>query len=501
VVGNPDESRDATVQLYFTPEGTRDEELREEVVLAPGDTRVWSVDEEAISSETSLLRTGGIYRVSSNVPVVAYHYAVDDPRPFRNNDSSLLLPEETFKTDFVVASYWPSRRGANDGEDNGPSYFSVIALEDDTEVQWTPPVDTFGNGLPVPSVAAGETGSVLLNRLDNVRVAAYRSGDHALRDLSGTVIHSSKPVAVFGAVRCSTVPVGAWTCDHMHEQLFPLAYWGEQYVIPRPPPRDPNPAIEPRNYYRIYAATDDVTITTVPPLPQAPINLAARGSFVDVVVDAGISVVFTGDKPFMPVQYLASGWTDENNEFLPTSRVEMSDPAMTQNMPVEQWLSRYVFVTGQDWEEEYAQVVRIAGAADVIIDGTAVTGWTTLGTFEFADVLLDNTNPHASHIAESDDGFSLIQFGYNGRAIDIDVGGNGPACTTDADCMQLSTSQTCTGGFCSKSGIACTGEPDCDVPISTGCDLDKMTCANIYDDMNASYAHPVGIRAEEIFLP
>ena len=51
------------------------------------------------------------------------------------------------------------------------------------------------------------------------------------------------------------------------------------------------------------------------------------------------------------------------------------DPASYQMVPTEQYLPRYVFVTGVGYDLNYVQVTRPLGGADVFVDGVLVTGY------------------------------------------------------------------------------------------------------------------------------
>lgn len=403
IVANPDETRTATVSWFETPEGTREENLLETRTVAPGATELFVIDSGPIASDTSLLRAGGIFRVGSDIPIVAYLHSPGDGTE-NGGDASMLLPEETFRTDFVIPSFPP--RAENPVR--SPSYFVVIALEDDTEVTWTAPQDTFGNGLPLPYVAQGETGTATMNRFDNMRIAASRDAHPndmgELRDVSGAYVHANKPIAVFAGVTCASVPYDAWTCDHMQEQAIPLQYWGEEYVAAAHPAR-PGTLDE---LWRVYAGADDMTVTVTPAQPGTPINFANRGDWVELTFPQGTDVVMTGDKPFMPVQYLMSNRQAEADPLTALG----GDPAMYQFVPVEQFLTRYVFATGKSFTAEYVQITRSAGGADVTVDGVTVTGYRTIGAYEIADWLITE----GSHVAESDQPFGIAQVAYTDRS-------------------------------------------------------------------------------------
>jgi hypothetical protein len=438
VVGNPNEEGTAHVELFFVPEGKRDEESVTEFDLGPGESRTEELLSDFVPGSTSRLRTGGIFRVYSDLPVIAYQHA--PLRANRGNESALLLPDNILGQDYVVASFPGSDFGSGTGR---PSYFEIVALEDGTRVEWTPRFRTTGDGLPIPPVLAGETGSIIMNRYETMRIVPSANdlpdGPDAnlLMDVSGTVIHASNPIWVTGATRGSRVPIGnGGTGDQLQEILFPLNHWGKKYVAVASHVRSE----DEQHFWRVFAGAPGVTITSDPPLPDFPVTLEERGEYIDVEVGTGETVLLEGDAAFLPVEYLQSRNTSGVFPNLP-----YGDSAMVQMVPVEQYLDRYVFATGVGFFYNFVQVIREAGGADIVLDGTTVTGYELpIGGYEVVTIPIDE----GTHVAESDGPFGIVQMGY------------------------------------------AKGEPgdeQCDAPPDIYC--------------NSSYAYPGGMKADMIYVP
>ncbi|MEZ4450236.1 MAG: IgGFc-binding protein [Nannocystaceae bacterium] len=477
IVGNVSNDKPATVQLYFIPNGQKKEEPQgDPVVVDPGKTYQFLLTNSFILT-ISQYRPGGTYHVVSDLPIVAYQHSPLDNTA--TNDSSLLLPDHSLKNDYVIASYPPF------GE---PSYFNVIATEDTTTVQWWPPADTAGNFLPVPFVNGGEMGSIVVNRGDVLQVGASSVNTHTVcvdaqtecmtmggdmktcdkvlddcerryHDVSGTVVHADKPIWVVGATNCAFVPYELGFCDHLQEQMFPLDFWGKEYVGAHSPARGGE-----KHYWRIFAGEDNVTVTAEPAQPGTPIQLAKRGSYADLVFDNGVSVIFKSDKPFLPVQYLA-GASDGPG---------FGDPAMYQMVPTEQFLSRYVFVTGVNYQLNYAQVIHKKGDAPVMVDGVEVTGYYDIGDYEVADWLIEE----GGHEAISDKPFGIIGIGY----------------TIPSNCQPSFVEPNCDMDGFPRCCIPCVGKSEdamCNQPDHPLC------CTGPY----ASYAYPGGMRLKKIYNP
>lgn len=456
IVTNPNEDLPVTVQLYRTPEGKRKEEIvGNPRVLQPGENTLFELDADFVLGNSSQFRTGGTYRVESDVPIVAYlHSPLTNAR---GNDSSMLLPETTIRRDYVVASFAPhAEQQQGQGE---PSYFEIVALEDFTEVTWTPPVDTAGTGINIDFVAAGETSPPLpMNRFDTVRIAASANFQENpdLRDVSGTVIHADKPIWVVGASRCSRVPVRDTPelgfCDPLQEVLIPLDYWGKRYVAAHSPDRNSE-----RHWWRIFSSGPGVRITAQGNLGcPGPVltaencpapnefdgegcTFAARGSWIQVDVPNECSFFLDSDDSgaFMPVQYLQSSF--KVGEPL-DEMAEDGDPAMYQMIPVEQFLSRYVFSTGVGYDVHYVQVIRQIDSPTIFLDNVSVAGFYPVNdTWEVADVPITE----GPHVIDSGVPFGIVQFGYSSHL-------PSPTCQNDLGGNVCATSYAYPGGMKSE---------------------------------------------------
>jgi hypothetical protein len=408
VVGNSHPELTAMVTLYFVPEGSNIEEFVKTVPLAPGDSEVFELPAEltTYNAITSGYRSGLVHHVTSDLPIVAYLHSPYEGTS--SNGSSMLLPEHVMTGNYVIyggAAY------------TDPSYFSLIALENQTTVKWRPRVNTAGDNLPLPMVLGGGEGEQLLNRFDNIRIdSSSKDGQTACeQDLSGTVIEADKPVWVVSAVRGSRIPLCAGAViegcptqvspacmsgsDFLQEQNLPLEYWGREYVGAHSPVRGTE-----SHYWRIYAGDDNVNVTVTPEELGIPIQeFDFRGDFRDIEVPTGTNLVFNGDAPFMPVQSLAGHWVSNS----------IGSPAMVQMVPTAQFLNRYVFVTGHLYDLEYVQVIREVGTADVTLRDvmgmtTLVTGWETVGDWEIANMQI----MEGSYEITGDDPFGIVQYGY-----------------------------------------------------------------------------------------
>ncbi|MCA9706700.1 MAG: IgGFc-binding protein [Myxococcales bacterium] len=433
VVANPDPELTAVVQLYQIPEGKRKEEpVGDPVVLEPLEDYLFELDSDFVLGTSSLFRTGGVHRVESNSPIVAYLHAplaID-----AGMDSSMLLPETTAGRHYVVFSYFDTTAYLDQGR---PSWFEIVALEDFTTVTWTPTVITAGNGVNIGKTEAGvQSMPLAMNRFDTARVAASKDqleDEPDLRDVSGTLIESDKPILVWSGNRCARVPMREMPvqghCDPLQELLLPIDYWGERYIAAASPQRG-----NERHYWRVYSGYDDVTVTTEPQVLDEDLctntgtmdgswdgtgcTLAHRGSFFELSVPQGTHFFIQGDRPnnqpaaFMPVQYLQSAFVSGEPSGESTT---LGDPSMVQSVPVEQFLSRYVFSTGRNYPFNYVQIIRQRNSAAVYLDDGNATISIPDGefmpvnqTYEVANYEIDE----GTYIVESNVPFGIVQMGW-----------------------------------------------------------------------------------------
>ncbi len=378
VVGNVSDTNVATLQLYFGEPGGGEQAVGGAVMVPPGGAHEFVLNMPGQPGDQSVLRQGGAHRVESDRPVVAYQHSPISA--VAHNDSSMLIPDHALGQNYIVAAW-----NTNIGSDY--SYFNVVAVEDGTVVEWEPRNATLA-GAGVPAVAAFATGMAMLDAYDTLQVVATT-------DVSGTILTTSEPAWVAGAVPCVNIPANVTYCDHIEEVMLPLEYWGQHYVAAHAPQRGAE-----HYWWRIYSGADAVTITTDPPQPNTPAVLD-RGEFIEFSTQE--SFIVEADGAFMPVQYL------EGQD----GGAGTGDPASYQMVPTEQFLPRYVFVTGSDYDWNYVQITRPNAGGDVVVDdvfvdGVLVTGYYAVGEFEVADWPISE----GAHTAESEGPFGVIQVGY-----------------------------------------------------------------------------------------
>ncbi len=347
------------------------------------------------------------FRIRSDLPVAAFQFNPWDQR--FANDATLLLPTEQLGTAHAVVSFPPSAPAPEPGPANR-TYVTVVGTVEGTEVQVTPTRDlASGEGVPpvIPGVGVqeGTTGSFMLGPFDTLNLETTLDNQHLggdWGDLTGTVIGSTAPVAVFSGVDLAHVTgpqhTDACCADHIEQQVPPDHSAGTRFVVPHSAQRAT--VYAECDVYRILAVEDTTTVTTSLPAPDDHFEIEA-GRFEEFCVTTGFTL--EADRPVHVVQLLVAGGAVEG---APTG---LGDPSMVHIPPVEEWRGSHVFPAAGEFPTNYAVVVAPSGTL-VVVDGIQVTaaeapcmGPTSLGTLD--------GEPYESWTCPLDDGTHEVRAG------------------------------------------------------------------------------------------
>ena len=319
--------------------------------IQPLDSYVFQLPDN--HSEGSALTVGGAYRITTDVPTVAYAFNPIDGQASFTSDASLLFPVASWDYIYEVVGYKVTIGYG--------SYINVIASVDGTEVEVTPSGATVAGG----GVPAGQPNQPFVIQLDEGDVAQIATPDTANATMTGTKVESdeSHPIGVMTGTECTNTGQGA--CDHMEEMLTGVRLWGLEFVASRMPIRQVNNPEQ--TFWMIYASEDGTTVNidadpTVTGLPNGPVMLN-KGDFVEYQVTGPVDnpgdFFVSADKPIAVMSFLIGISGGDG------------DPAMMQMSPVEQYLPRYVLLVPGTWVNDYLVITRPAGAM-VELDGVVI---------------------------------------------------------------------------------------------------------------------------------
>ncbi len=349
------------------------------------------------------------FRIRATAPLVAYQFNV-----FTNsysNDASLLLPTNGLGTLYRVIGYPTANPIAPIPLPGVPdrSHVTVVAASDGTTVTVTPTSTTVGDGKSRKALKAGESATVTLNAFEVLNVAS----NGIPGDLTGTVVSSDKPVAVFTSLERGIGPAltdppkppnfGDSNCctDHLEEQLFPVTSLGKRFVLTRSPLRSSGGYKEP-DELRFLGVAENATVKTTlaPPFDSftlSPGESRAVAVYEDVLVESSA--------PITVAQILVSaGYTTSYT----------GDPALTIFPPIEQYRDTYLFLVPASWTKNYC-VIGAAAGGTYTLDGEPLSGCllTPAGSLEgvnFESLVCDLGE--GVHRVHGSGPFGLTVYGY-----------------------------------------------------------------------------------------
>jgi len=414
---------------------SRDGSVVAEASVAPGDTEAITLPMvlELKAAIESAVVPGGAYEVHSTVPVAAYQF---NPLDFElngadslSNDASLLLPEHSLGTSYMV-SHWPTfglggpdALGSFTWYDFAPGFYAVAATADGTTVTLGHAGRT-STGTPPPAMA-GETATVSLDRGDVVQVfsrydpspstptycadegwqqttgesggVTYTYCFGSTADLTGSTVTATAPVSVTAGHLCTFVPYDQWACDHLEEAMIPTAAWGTTAVLSAP--ALPNvPGAVARAAYRVLALGDGTTVTFDPPITPS------------MELDAGDARGFSSDADFV---LTATGPVFVTQTLMGQDAIgaNVGDPAMGLGVPWSQVRSSYDILAPATFTQNWLNVVALDGE-EVTLNGAPIGGWQAIGATGFvaARVELDPGGHHLESTGGS--GFGITSYGY-----------------------------------------------------------------------------------------
>ncbi len=280
-----------------------------------------------------LVRPSGVaskaYRLVSNRPLTVYQFNPLNNQNVYSNDASLLLPVHVAAQQYFALT-WKQLPAPSH-----PAQLVIVAAsEGDTNVTVTASADIAG-GTGFAALGKGESRTVKLTRGQLLSLSSNNSSSSEAAELTGTFIDADKPVLVFGGHRCASVGIvngnPAGYCDHVEEQLFPIATWGKAFIAARSADR-PNSGTNVPDFYRVIASTDGTTLTTNPPQPGFPMTLDA-GQWREFETSQDFEL--KSSNPVALAQFLP-GSTYQNPN---ASTVHVGDPSMMLIPPTEQYRS------------------------------------------------------------------------------------------------------------------------------------------------------------------
>jgi Ca2+-binding RTX toxin-like protein len=298
--------------------------------VTAGTVTTVSIPTEAMIATSDVVGDLGIH-VTAGAEVTVYGLN----RILNTTDAYLGLPTDILGTEYIVEGY-------KNVDIVNATEFSLTATQNSTTVTIVPSVTTGTH-------TAGTPYNVSMNQGQTYQLI---NDSAAPADLSGTIVTSDKPIAVFGGHGCANIPPGAVACDHVVEEMTPTTTWGKAFLT------EPLATRTGGDTFRFLASTN-ATAVKVNGSTVATLN---RGQLFETILTA--ASVVTADKPILVTQYSNSSSFDNVT----------SDPFEVIVPPNEQFLATYTVTTpATGFDINFINVVApTSEVGSVRLDGVAI---------------------------------------------------------------------------------------------------------------------------------
>lgn len=215
---------------------------RRNLTIDPGKVSLLGIPDAATTLGSETVDKNAVHiEASAPIAVYAHQYAT-----FRS-EAAMILPTASLGTAYYAMTY-----GAYDRNNEVyPAQFCIVAVENDTEIRFTPSTRT------VKGVAPGQTGTIRLQQGETYQVQSVL-GNGA--DMTGSFISGNKAFALFAGNMWTQVPNGCDSRDNLYEQIPPFSTWGKKYALV--------PSAESNgDYIKILSATN-TEVRLLGPRPQ-----------------------------------------------------------------------------------------------------------------------------------------------------------------------------------------------------------------------------------------
>ncbi|MDP4233936.1 MAG: choice-of-anchor D domain-containing protein [Bacteroidota bacterium] len=267
---------------------------------------------------------------------------------FYSSDAFMGLPNDVLGTEYRTMCYQAGTFGGMNGVQYTPSEFWIVSIQDSTNVKITL-ADRSAGG-----VQRNTPQSVLLMKGDIYLVQGVAQRGN---DLTGSLIESDRPIAVFSGHQRTNIPDTALNSDgdpsrdHLVEELPPVSAWGDSALVV------PFATADLPDLVRVLCAEDSTEIS----VNGTSVGSYNAGQFYEITHLAGVTDI-RASKPILVGQYMHTslGGLNQNGP------QAYGDPALALVFPVEQFTTSYTIVSIVDQFSFSGNFVNIVVPTDSI---------------------------------------------------------------------------------------------------------------------------------------
>ncbi|QDH79221.1 PKD domain-containing protein [Echinicola soli] len=379
VIITADERTSGTIN-YLGRTTSFDLEKSEQFIL-----RINSDELDLFHRNSGRVENKGVYiSASGNIAVHAFNEML------RTADGTVVLPVSVLGRDYYITTH----KEVTPFE----STLLVVAIEDNTEIEITPAVNTI-NGK-----TAGEPFTVILNRGQSYQVKADGDLTGSRARVVGGEAENCKKIAAFGGSKCTWVG-NCEACDVLYQQAYAVSSWGKRFV---------HIALKERTSGELVKvlASEDGTMVSVDGVPKGTIN---KGKFMTLNFTSGQSAKIETTKPASVTMF--SKGVGCNDPDIP-SLSGIGDPFMITYSPSEQFLKELSFNSIQlpSISNHYVNIVVKSGSqGDTRLDGRNIGGaFSPLPGDQDFQIAQINVS-EGVHRLVNPDGFAAYVYGFGFR--------------------------------------------------------------------------------------
>ncbi|MBC8145574.1 MAG: IgGFc-binding protein, partial [bacterium] len=286
------------------------------------------------------------------------------------------------------------------------SQVAIVATQNDTKVRIIPSVATAGTDkVPAEPKPAGVPFEVILNRGEAYQVMP-KYNPNGTSDLTGTIIESDKPVAVFSGHNCAYVPnIQTKACNLLVEQLPSVQSWGRQFFVGTLAGRS-------SAVFRILASVDNTQV-----FENGKLVATLQGGEFYENKEQKEHTLITSSAPVLVAQY-SKGFDNGDN---------VGDPMMIVVAPTEQFLSAYRFATPVrgSWHHYINMIAPTRSLAALRLDGQKID-LRKFKPFNLSRYSIGQIEvPYGTHTIDGPEPFGLYSYGFGYDESAYDAYGNG----------------------------------------------------------------------------
>ena len=328
-------------------------------------------------------------RIKSTEPISVVLF---DNNDHISDDSSMIMPRSKLSTTYMVVT--PRTFGRLQ---NVIGVFGIAALDEDTRINITLRLHpkTTGSRININGKSYGHLDSfeISMNNFETFQVGSYTL------DFTGTIIESSKPVAVFSGSRCN-MSLDSEMCSQNMEQLPPTNEWDQKYIM--------TPDFDETMYYYRIISVEDTWIDIHYHAWNFTGRVLVTGGYTRRVEVNTNEVYLTGSKPFLVARFMAGNTT--NSDFRKTY--------MTIVQGVNQYKRLYKFVVPEQYVENFVTItIQASFIQDIRINGQTVDPqmirYQKYANFEYTNLIVEVLPGPIEVTTTSSVPFGLAMNGYS----------------------------------------------------------------------------------------